>query len=83
LRRHPSLECWSWALEWNHNLRAIGFVGNADAIRESTGLLQHPDKDVIHGADGSVMTFRNEVPLEESDDVLFSPLSGLNSRDDG
>jgi hypothetical protein len=72
LRRNPVVECWSWALEWNHNTRVIGFLGNADAIRDSTERLQHPGRHVIQTSDGSVLTLRDEIPLEESNDALFN-----------
>ncbi len=67
IRRHPRLECWSWALEWNHNMRIVGFFGDEGA---ATDLIA-----AIVGASaqepGRSFAFRTEVPLDPNEDFLF------------
>ena len=33
IRRHPAAVCWSWALEWNHKYRIVGFFGEIEPAR--------------------------------------------------
>jgi hypothetical protein len=76
IRRNPSAVCWSWALEWNHNLRIVGFFGEGETVEK---LIQ--DFPAIHMATvvdnpNERITVREEKALEEKDDKLFWPKSG-------
>ena len=33
IRKHPYSTCWSWALEWNHALRVVGFFGDGQEVQ--------------------------------------------------
>jgi hypothetical protein len=33
IRRHPSEELWSWAVEWNKSFRLVGFFGSVEAAK--------------------------------------------------
>lgn len=71
IRRHPEVECWSWAMEWNGSTRLVGFLGNRDvakAVVDTLGPLQIHHNDL---GDGGFIRFRTEVPLAPEDDKLF------------
>ena len=72
IRRHPSDVCWSWALEWNANLRLVGFFGEKTAAQTAfDGLPQLLVQDFpITPTSG--FRLRTEVPLEDDKDLLFS-----------
>ena len=71
IRRHPSEECWSWALEWNHNLRIVGFFCQEDAalkVKESFS----PLNTVPIGKDNEgEFGIRRNIGLRKEDDRLF------------
>lgn len=71
MRRHPSAVCWSWALEWNRNLRLIGAFGDSAAIEEFSAQLEAPTSHVVKRAKKSVTRIRSDVALLEEDDLLF------------
>lgn len=71
IRRHPTEECWSWAVEWNDTYRLVGYFGNLEAARvlfaelpqlEVNSVLEGPNRWVRH---------RVEQSLAEEDDTLF------------
>ncbi len=73
IRRHPSAECWSWAIEWNQSTRLIGFFGcqeAADAI--IAGLPQLQMEVVARRADGMTVRMRAEQALDPNNDNLFA-----------
>jgi hypothetical protein len=74
IRRHPSANCWSWALEWNNNYRVIGFFGNKGAAQALVDGYQKPNVSTSQGKDGTAIGFRNDVPLGEDEDCLFGGL---------
>lgn len=70
IRRHPSAECWSWAVEWNRNIRAVGLMGDPATIAEVRGsLTPNSMKSFSDGVE--TFRFRPEVRLPEVDDILF------------
>ena len=72
IRRHPSIPCWSWALEWNQNLRVIGFAGDLEPARAIMGAM--PASELVplrRNGDGSIEYLRPETSLLREDDVLF------------
>jgi hypothetical protein len=71
IRKHPSADSWSWALEWNHQYRIIGFLGErvtAEALVAGFPALQ--TFSVAEGPNVS-LRIRAEHPLGESEDTLF------------
>jgi len=71
IRRHPSAECWSWALERNQNLRTVGFFGDRTAAEAVVAGFPKLDlKTVAQGPDRFVR-YRLETPLPEEEDKLF------------
>lgn len=72
IRRHPTAECWSWAMEWNGSTRLIGFLGDKDvakSIVDSLGPLQMHHQDL---GNGNYFRFRTDVALEPDNDRLFA-----------
>jgi hypothetical protein len=71
IRRHPDAVCWSWALEWNHNYRIVGFFGE----RAPTELLLKAFPNVtavkIAQCGNDWVAYQEEVPLADVDDKLF------------
>jgi hypothetical protein len=73
IRRDPDSILWAWALEWNRNLRIIGFFGEAEAVRSAVADAPEPEMYVIgRYPDGSDLRMRDEIPLPEEEDHLFS-----------
>lgn len=71
IRRHPTAECWSWAMQWNGSTRLVGFLGDRDvakAVVDSLRPLQMHHQDL---GNGDFVRFRYEVPLAHEDDRLF------------
>ncbi|MES2032533.1 MAG: hypothetical protein V4466_00015 [Pseudomonadota bacterium] len=62
---------WFWALEWNQNLRVVGWIGDpltpADAFQDLPPLTWHRIS--------STHRIREETPLaEDAEDLLFDPI---------
>jgi hypothetical protein len=72
IRRHPTAVCWSWALEWNHKYRIVGFFGEQESMQTVTSTL--PSLDVVTIAQGpnEYLCYHTEVALEEENDNLFA-----------
>lgn len=71
IRRHPTAECWSWALEWNENLRTIGFFGDRQVTQDLIALFREPDMASHLASDGSTIVARVEQPLDPEKDRMF------------
>jgi hypothetical protein len=71
IRRHPSAECWSWAVEWNHQLRAVGFFGDRQVAEEIAGRFPQLKVEPLVQRPGRYLGYRNESPLQDGDDKLF------------
>jgi ribosomal protein L32 len=70
LRKHPTANCWSWALEWNQNLRAVGFCGDDATVRAETAALPKPQMLSLSEGPDSVR-FRWDIPIADEADKLF------------
>ena len=68
IRKHPNNICWSWALEWNHSLRVIGFFGDSGIVLEIMDDLPKLEMQEISDGPNATIRFRTETPLTESDD---------------
>ncbi len=74
IRRHPSAACWSWALEWNSNMRLVGFFGEEPVAR---ALFEDLPKLVVKNFPTSATSgfrIREEVSISPEDDLMFSLL---------
>ncbi len=73
IKRHPdNAVCWSWALEWNDNVRSIGFFGLPEALEPTMKALPALAKVELKSSDGSSLKYREETPLAAADDYLFA-----------
>lgn len=72
IRRRGDSACWSWAFEWNKNLRVIGFFGEEALVREVYGELPAMHYETINTGDGETWRHRREQPLQDTDDQLFT-----------
>ncbi len=71
IRRHPTAVCWSWALEWNHNYRVIGFFGEEMPVRDFTANFPTLRTNSIIEGPNEYVRYRTEERLHEKDDCLF------------
>ena len=71
IRRHPSAECWSWALEWNQKLRIIGFFGNRAAAEAVVAGFPKLDLQTVAQGPAEFIRYRLETLLPEEEDKLF------------
>lgn len=71
IRRHPTAECWSWALEWNENLRTIGFFGDRQVTQDLIASFREPDMASYLASDGNTIAARVEQPLDPEKDRMF------------
>jgi hypothetical protein len=71
LRKHPTDACWSWALEWNHNYRLLGFLGDRKVATALIEGFQPPQSHLLYRDKKRTVVFRPEITLEEGDDLLF------------
>jgi predicted Rdx family selenoprotein len=76
VRRHPTQELWSWALEWNANLRIVGFFGDVRAAEEEISRIPKLILDVFAENERGYFKGRAEVPLPEGEDKMFEDLGG-------
>jgi hypothetical protein len=72
IRRFPESICWSWALEWNKNVRVIGFCGDRVPVERVVGTFPdlHETRVAVEG--GGELGIRLECPLPPDEDLLFS-----------
>lgn len=71
IRRHPSADCWSWAVEWNDCYRLVGFFGDLAAAKAvATRLPSLPVHSIAESPDRWIR-YRVEEPLPENEDTLF------------
>jgi hypothetical protein len=74
MRRDPTgADVWSFALEWNKNLRCIGFFGDPTHAQAYVDALPVLDLKQVNATHRS----RREVPLAEADDRLFVPVGRM------
>lgn len=78
LRRHPNADCWAWAVEWNKTYRALGFLGDRSAAQAIADRIRPLHVQSFVDAEGITLRMREEKPLHEADDVLFSLPEMLN-----
>lgn len=71
IRRHPTATCWSWALEWNGNLRVIGLFGAAEATVAVGAALPKIEASWLQQVDGSRIASRVQRALDPVDDRMF------------
>lgn len=71
IRKHPTNDCWSWALEWNHSIRCVGLFGDSATCDEVEKLLARDVAQLVVDEPKRKIAYRIERALIESEDVLF------------
>lgn len=71
IKRHPAAECWSWALEWNHQHRLAGFLGDRSAAQAIVDSIALEELNHFPPGPNRHIRFRHDVQLAEVDDILF------------
>ena len=72
IRRHPNADCWSWAVEWNHSFRCVGFFGSEDSCELVEKSLQKNVAQLLVDEPQRKLAYRQDVPLNDAVDTLFS-----------
>ena len=71
IRKHPTEDVWSWGLEWNKNLRAVGFYGEIDRIHTWNDKLPRLRPDHVFRDGNDELEIRREIRLEPEHDSMF------------
>jgi len=71
MRKHPSAQCISWALEWNMNFRILGVMGDQEAADTFTAELPRLKYHNLRNSPNDQLRIRAERKLDESEDRLF------------
>jgi len=71
IRRHPAAVCWSWALEWNHKYRIVGFFGEQVPAKYVFDTFPVMDVTTIAQGPNEYVSYRIEKALADEDDTLF------------
>lgn len=71
IKRHPSAECWAWALEWNQKLRLIGFFGDKETAESVVETFESGRVHQIPQGPNHHVGLREEVAVREEDDKMF------------
>jgi hypothetical protein len=86
IRKHPTVDIWSLALEWNENYRVLAACGEEAPLREFLAGLPRLQVETVFQTDNSGLQVRTEKVLKQEDDTLFahsSPPSAPESPADG
>jgi hypothetical protein len=74
ISKNPDAEIWSWALEYNKNIRSVGTIGKPSALDEFYNLIPQFNwspwfKETVESK--QLRRQRLEVPISDIDDILF------------
>ena len=73
IRRHEGEPAvWAWVIEWNRNYRLAGFFGDPEVLEALTVDGPRLVKHVVYEGPNGWMRMREETPLAESDDTMFT-----------
>lgn len=71
IRRHPAATCWSWALEWNHKYRIVGFFGEQKPVEDLVAAFPKMKVTTMMQGPNEYVSYRLEQTLADQDDRLF------------
>lgn len=72
IRRHPSAECWAWALEWNRSVRLVGFFGSREPAKTIVDSIPEHDMHTLQGDVTGGIRYRIETAIAPDRDTLFA-----------
>jgi hypothetical protein len=75
VRKHPDQHAagWAWAVEWNQNLRVVGFFGSLEPGMVTSWSLEEWLRQITSRHPGGFFAMRLERRLPASEDTLFAP----------
>ncbi len=76
IRKHETLPCWSWAVEWNDCYRMVGFFGTVEHIESFIAEFPMLETLVIQQSASSGILFRQDQEITAGDDTLFNLQAG-------
>lgn len=75
IRKCPTAQLWSYAVEWNHTMRVLEFSGEQAAmnelLRQSPCFEQPPERSWTDGANNTI-GIALETPIDPEHDFLFT-----------
>lgn len=71
IRKHPTSDCWAWAMEWNYSYRIMGFFGDEETVATITDKMPPLVTYTLAESQNSHFRYREEVSLSEDNDILF------------
>ena len=71
-RKSVTSHVWAWAVEWNKNVRLVGFAWNESKIDPHFEAVPQLETTIHHQEGSRVTRGRTEVALKEEDDTLFN-----------
>ncbi len=71
IRKHPTQNLWSWAVEWNRSYRVVGFFGEESPAQAAIAQLPQLRARSIAEGETRWFRYRTDTPLKEEDDSLF------------
>lgn len=72
IKRHPQAECWSWAIQWNHQHRLAGFLGNRGVAQAIVNALPTDTLEHVQLGPNKYVRIKQDTALVPEDDNLFS-----------
>jgi len=81
IRRHPNLNIWSWAIEWNQNYRLIGFFGDLNTIEFKKSLPPLLANTVSKHKGNWQISLEKEI--DEKEDILFHKFQDSTTKNTG
>ncbi|TDR20654.1 HNH endonuclease [Marinicella litoralis] len=72
IKEYKTKNLWSWALEWNHKYRLVGFFGSPDPVSIICDNFAKLDRKYFKDNEGNLICMRKDTPLDEKSDSLFT-----------
>ncbi|WP_394672131.1 HNH endonuclease [Limnobacter sp.] len=71
IKKHPNAECWGWALEWNHNYRLVGFLGDVSTAQQIVNQYPPEKQTSMQTVNGKELIIQVDKAINPKDDILF------------
>jgi hypothetical protein len=74
IRKHPTDDIWSLAVEWNENYRVLAACGDEAPLKAFLSTLPRLEMQTLFQSADSGLAVRTEKTLSPEDDTLFTPI---------
>ncbi len=71
VKRHPEAACWSWAMQWNHQHRLAGFLGDRSVAQTVVDAFPADHLQQLQLGPNRYVRMRRDPPLALENDDLF------------